>query len=153
MSAEAQDVAVNATHAILPILRRFNDAFIRPEGFAWREAYAVAAMTWGASRGLAIAHAGQDFLSALMLSRSVPLRMADIDAPLRPVGADETAMVGLLEAMQADDTPRARDLIALVTAGRVEAAVIRTGLALAQRLDPIAPPPSTQARPALSVVG
>ncbi|MEJ6392156.1 hypothetical protein V8J82_02750 [Gymnodinialimonas sp. 2305UL16-5] len=146
------DMPSPTEQALLPVMRRFNDAFLRPERFGWRDAYALAAMTWGPSRGLAIAHAVQDFLAALMTSRPVPLRLADPAASIKPLGPDEQAVLRLLRAMQADEAPAARDEIALLTQGRIEAAVIRTGLELAAKLDPMLPMTPDRDRPALEVV-
>lgn len=109
-------------------------------------------MTWGAGRGLEIAHATQDFVAVLMMSRPVPLLLSEVGAPNNRTVHDERAILSMISAMQTDDTPTARDEIASLTAGRVEAAVIRTGLALAALLDPMKSAGGSKERPALCVV-
>ncbi len=138
----------------MPILRNFLNAYLAPETLGWRHAMAAAIGTWGERRGLVIANLCQEFLGALLNSRPVPMVFADpMDLEERQyLTSDERALLALLTAMARDETTRARDLIARLTGGRVAAAVVRTGLVLVARLDPMGAP-RTAARPRLQSVG
>ncbi|GAB5446150.1 hypothetical protein [Gymnodinialimonas sp.] len=144
------------SRALVPVLRNFVAAFLAPDSMGWRHAFAAAVGTWGEARGLALAHLCQEFVYALLQSRPVPLAFADpMDLDARAtLTLDERTVLALLLAMSRDEPARARarDLIAKLTGGRVEAAVVRTGLALAARLDPVSDHRPV-ARPKLQLVG
>jgi len=141
---------------LLPVLRHFLCSLQGDAPRAWQLAYGTAAEVWGEARGLAIAHRAQAFLSALLNSRPVPLRHAD---PLCPearlqLTEDEHALLALLMHMRADETAPARNWLANLTGGRVEAAVVHTALDLCVVLDGRAPAkPKDQPRARLQVVG
>ncbi|MFW5654885.1 MAG: hypothetical protein ACOCYW_04465 [Roseicyclus sp.] len=139
---------------LLPILRHFLRALQEGGSGAWQIGFAAAAEVWGEARGLAIAFRAQKFLAALLKSRPVPLRHAD---PLCPearltITEDEAVLLALLAQMRNDEPRRARDSIAALTGGRVEAAVVRTGLELCAILDGTPGARRGQAARPLSVV-
>ena len=120
----------------LPVLRHILSNLQGDAPLSWRNAFTIAVEVWGEARGLAIAFRAEAFLSALLASRPVHLRVAD---PLNPeerahLTEDEISLLALLTYMRADETPAARDRIAALTGGRVEPAVVRTGLDLARLL-------------------
>ena len=122
---------------LLPVLRYFLSALQSPDGQSWRFAYSAAAEIWGEARGLAVAHRTQNFLSALLKSRPVPLRHADplcLEARAE-LTEDECLLMALLTRMRADETAQARDMLAALTGGRIAAAAVRTGLELSAVLD------------------
>lgn len=138
---------------LLPILRHFLTGLQEPASTGWQNAYGIAAEVWGEGRGLAVAFRAQKFLAALLRSRSVPLRHAD---PLCPedrltLTDDECLLLALLSHMRDDETAQARDMLAALTCGRVEAAVVRTGLELCGILDGGAAA-SSRGAPRLTVV-
>lgn len=137
--------------ALLPVMRHFLNAFLDPETLGWRAALAVAAGTWGEARGLAIAHAVQTFLSAVLNSRPVPLRYSD---PLnledrQRLTSDEVDLLALIANMRAEKTQQSRIIITRLTGGEVKAVVVRTGLSLARMLDPTGEKPAVSKRPVL----
>jgi len=139
---------------LLPVLRHFLSNLQGNVPGAWRLGYATALEVWGEPRGLVIAHRAQDFLSAVLSSRPVPFRHAD---PLCPVARlclsdDECVLLALLTHMRADEAGPARDMIAALTGGRIEAAVVRTGLDLSAVLDGPHGLARSRARPRLAAV-
>lgn len=142
------------SRALLPVMRNVLNAYLSPETLGWRHALAAAVGTWGEPRGLAIANHVQSFLGAVLSSRPVPLIFADpMDLEARKqLTHDESILLALLTAMGREETPRARDLIARLTGGRVEAAIVRSGLSLVARLDPMGTPKPIP-RPKLQSVG
>lgn len=139
---------------LLPVLRHLLSDLQGNVPGAWRLGYATAVEVWGEPRGLVIAHRAQEFLSAVLSSRPVPFRHAD---PLCPVGRlclsdDECVLLALLTHMRADEAGSARDMIAALTGGRIEAAVVRTGLALSAVLDSPHGRARSRARPRLAAV-
>lgn len=140
--------------ALLPVMRHFLNAFLDPQSLGWRPALAAAAGTWGEARGLAIANAVQTFLSAVLNSRPVPLDYndpLDLDARFL-LTSDEVDLLALIATMRVDKTPQARMIVARLTGGHVEAAVVCTGLSLAAMLDPSGGKPAKVKQPVLQVV-
>jgi hypothetical protein len=139
---------VNA--ALLPVIRHHLAALQGTDPLAWRIATRLASKRWGEARGLALAHRTQEFLSAVLACRPVPLAATDpLDLERRKtLTSDEATLLETVLAMRTDNTPRARTLITQLTAGRVTAAAVKTGLSLADVLDaqpsqirrPTAPP-------------
>lgn len=141
MSAEQPRLRVDAldpvSRNLLPVLRHFLLVLQGEKPQGWRQAYTIAAEIWGEARGLAIAHRAQAFLSALLQSRPGPIASAD---PLcltarQDVTEDEQLVLMLLTYMRLDQTPLAREILASLTGGRIEAACVRTGLTLCAVLD------------------
>jgi hypothetical protein len=135
--APTPDTLDPVSRNLLPILRHLLCSLQAPDGVGWQTAYATAAEVWGEARGLAIAFRAQRFLSALLRSRPAPLDCAD---PLCPDGrltltGDECILLALLAHMRDDEPGAARDMLAALTGGRVEAGVVRAGLALCALLE------------------
>lgn len=139
---------------VLTVMRHYLNAFITPETQGWRHAMAAATGVWGEARGLAIANAIQEFLSTVLQHRPVPLRYSDpLDLIARGyVTQDEDAVLSLIANMRHDRVALARDMIGHLTDGRIHAQVVRTGLNLANRLDPCADKGPPQKRPHLRIV-
>jgi hypothetical protein len=139
MSARCANVStldpVNA--AMLPIMRHHLTALQGDDPLAWRHAFHVAVERWGEGRGLALAHRAQVFLSALLACRLVPLNIADpLDLDRRVfLTDDEQHLMVLLSAMREDDAPCARDLLSLLSGGRVTAAIVQAGLSFASLME------------------
>ena len=137
---------------LLPILRHLlQDLTLGERGAAFR-GYATAAELWGEGRGLAIAHRAHRFLDALLRSRGKPLDTTD---PLGPAArgaltGDEALLMALIDQMRRDQTRGARNTLAVLAFGRVEAGVVQNGLSLASLLGDM-PGPSAR-RPVLRVV-
>lgn len=125
------------SRGLLPVLRHFLSGLQQPGSTGWQTAFAIAVEVWGEGRGLAVAFRAQKFLAALLRSRPVPLRHADPLCPLARMTLtdDECLLLAFLLHMRDDETSRARDVLAALTGGRVEAAVVRTGLELCGVLD------------------
>lgn len=113
---------------LLPILRHFLATLQGDSRDGWVVAYGSAVDIWGEGRGLAIAHRCTSFLSALLLSRPVPLDAIDpmCVARWQTVTEDEHAVLALLAAARDDNTAQARTLISDLTGGRVDARVVRS---------------------------
>jgi hypothetical protein len=139
---------------LLPVMRHFLNAFLRPDSLGWRTAMAAAVGTWGEARGLAIAYSMQAFLAAVLKGRPVPINYADpLDIVARTrLTADEIDLLALIASMRRDQTASARDIIARVTGGKVDAAIVRTGLQLAGMLDPAGDRRKKPIRPKLRAV-
>jgi hypothetical protein len=122
---------------LLPVLRHLLGSVQDNAHAGWQTAYAVSVEVWGEARGLAIAYRAQKFLAALLRSRAAPLGYSDPLCPdaRRSLTGDEWCLLALLSHMKADDTPRARDMLATLTRGRVEAMVVRAALELCGALD------------------
>lgn len=140
---------------LLPILRYFLSGLQEQGSTNWQNGFSVAAEVWGEARGLAIAYRTQRFVSALLNSRPVPIRAAN---PLCPEDAlritdDECLLLALLTHMRDDEPRPARDILASLTGGRVEAAVVRTGLDLCAVLDGTHGARRGKGAPVLAVVG
>ena len=123
--------------ALLPVIRHHLAALQGENPLAWRQAFAIAEQQWGEGRGLALAHRSQVFLSALLSCRNVPIRCID---PLNiderhTLTEDERLIMNAVSAMRSDDAPQARQLIALLTGGRLTAVIIQAGLSLALLLE------------------
>ncbi|WP_045998088.1 hypothetical protein [Loktanella sp. S4079] len=123
--------------ALLPIVRHFLNAYLNPESFGWRHAYGASAEVWGEARGLAIAHGVQQFLSAVLKARPVPVAYMDpLDIDQREtLTHDEVDLLGLIAAMRADKTAQARETIMRLTGGQVPTQLVESGLKLAAQLD------------------
>lgn len=122
---------------LLPVLRYFLDGLQDQGSTSWQIGFSMSAEIWGEARGLTIAYRVQRFLSALLNSRPVPIRAAD-PLCLEDTGHitdDECLILALLTHMRDDEPRPARDILASLTGGRVEAAVVRTGLDLCAVLD------------------
>ncbi len=124
---------------LLPILRYHLSALQGADPHSSYRAYEVAAQIWGEPRGLMIGHRAQAFIAALLQSRSVPVEHVDpLDADRRGgLTGDEALLLELITAMNADRTDEARDALARLTRGRMDAPVVRAGLSLAAVLDPV----------------
>lgn len=124
------------TVALLPVLRHHLAALQGANPLSWRLAFSLAEQRWGEGLGLALAHRSQVFLSALLASRSVPLRCVDpLDIDHRhTLTSDEAVLMKALSAMRADDAPLAREMISSLTGGRVTAATVKAGLSLVHLL-------------------
>ena len=140
--------------AMLPVIRHFLNALLKPKTMGWRIAQTAAIGTWGEARGLAIAYDTQKFLSAVLMCRSVPLDFNDpLDLGLRDqLKGDEVAILGLLSAMRADETARARARVLYLTQGQMRAVVVQSALKLAKRLDFDTSGAGPHTRPVLRVV-
>lgn len=140
---------------LLPIVRYFLSGLQDKGSTAWQVGFVASSEVWGEARGLAIAFRTQKFLSALLSSRPVPLRHADPFCPedRLTLTDDECVLLALLTHMRDDEPKPARDMIAALTGGRVEAAVVRTGLDLCAVLDGTHGARRGKATPILSVVG
>jgi len=125
------------SRALLPVLRYLLCSLQQSGHLGWQTAFKVSTEVWGEARGLAIAFRAQTFLSALLNSRSVPLVHANPFCPedRLTLTEDECVLLALLCHMRDDETRSARDILAALTGGRVEAAVVRTGLHLCAVLD------------------
>lgn len=91
----------------------------------------------GRGEGLAIAYYTQQFLSAVLMCRPVPLSFNDpLNLGLREeMKGDEAAMLSLLSAMRADETAQARACVLYLTQGQMRAPVVQSALILAKRLE------------------
>ncbi len=140
--------------ALLPVVRHFLDAFLRPESFGWSKALPVAVGVWGEGRGLSIANGVQVFLAALLKNRPVPVIYIDpLDIGKRhKLTSDEVDILALVAAMRADKTAQARDIITRLTGGEIPERLVRTGLKLAMQLDPTGQPYARTRAPRLEVV-
>lgn len=123
--------------ALLPVIRHFLNALLKPKTMGWRFAQTSAVGTWGEGRGLAIAYCTQQFLSAVLMCRPVPLSFNDpLNLGLREeMKGDEVAMLSLLSAMRADETAQARACVLYLTQGQMRAPVVQSALILAKRLE------------------
>ncbi|MEM7721096.1 MAG: hypothetical protein AAF376_01870 [Pseudomonadota bacterium] len=142
------------SRTLLPVLRYFLCGLQQPGHRGWQTGFLVAAEIWGEARGLAIAHRTQVFLSALLNSRPVPLLHSDPLCPedRRNLTDDECVLLALLSHMRDDQARPARDMIAALTGGRVEAAIVRSGLDLCSVLDGTHGAQRVKGPPQLSVV-
>jgi hypothetical protein len=140
--------------ALLPVLRHFLDAFLRPDTQGWRCAFAVASGKRGEACGLSIAHDTQMFLETILRSRSVSLTYCDpLDIDEREhLTTDEVDVISLLAAMRADRTPQARAILVRLTGGKILPRIVERGLSLAARLDPDTSKSEPSKRPKLEVV-
>ncbi|WP_245540930.1 hypothetical protein [Octadecabacter antarcticus] len=140
--------------ALLPVVRHFLNAFLRPDTQGWRYAFAAASGTWGEARGLSIAHDTQKFLETILRSRPVPLTYCDpLDIDVSEhLTADEVDVLSLIAAMRADRTPQAREILASLTGGHIPPRIVEQGLSLAARLDPDTNKRRPPKRPLLAVV-
>ena len=116
--------------AILPVMRHFLNAFLQPETFGWRPALTVAIGIWGESRGLAIANRMQIFVKAVLRARPLPVTYKDpLDILARgELTSDEVDLLTLIANMRADRTGDARDIISRLTGGKIDTAIVRSGL-------------------------
>ncbi|MFP7675192.1 hypothetical protein ACG74X_17730 [Marivita sp. S0852] len=126
--------------ALLPILRHAVYAFTCPERCAWRSAYMIAAERWGEPRGLALAHATIDLVSAV-LSKDITLEIQDpLDVQQRSeVTEQEHQILLMVRFMRQQDKANARNVMMQLCDGHIYAAVVRAALALASRLDHTGP--------------
>lgn len=139
---------------LLPVLRYFLCALQGDKDNRWRIGYTAAAEVWGESRGLVIAHRAQNFIAALVHSRKERLLHTD---PLSFDGCmdltnDECLLMALLTHIRADEAPQARDILAILTQGHVEAEVVRSALSLCAVLDGMSGYGASCRKPTLSVV-
>ncbi|MBF9052518.1 hypothetical protein GTA62_21155 [Roseobacter sp. HKCCD9010] len=142
------------SRSLLPVLRYFLLGLQDTGHAGWQTAFGTAVEIWGEARGLAIAHRAQLFLSALLNSRPVPLSHSDPFCPEARLSLtdDECVLLALLSHMRDDEAPAARDMLAALTGGRIEAAVVRTGLDLCAVLDGTHGAQRGKGAPRLSVV-
>ena len=140
--------------ALLPVMRHFLNAFLTPESLGWRPALTAAVGTWGEGRGLAIAHSMQTFLSAVLKARPVPVAHNDpLDILSRGyLTSDEVDLLALIASMRTDRTGAARDIIARMTGGKVDAAIVRSGLELSCLLGSATDRPKQPFRPKLRAI-
>ena len=150
-----QSVQLDAvSKALLPVVRHFLDAFLKPDTRGWRYAFAAASGTWGEARGLSIAHDTQMFLETILRTRPVPLAYCDpLDVDVREhLTVDEVDVLSLIAAMRANKTPQAREILVRITGGQIPPRIVEQGLSLAARLDPDTNKSKLPKRPQLEVV-
>jgi hypothetical protein len=142
------------SRSLLPVLRHLLQSLQCSGSDGWQTAYATAAEVWGEGRGLAIAFRSQRFLAALLRSRPGPLRHADALCPdaRRTLTDDECILLALLAHMRDDEAAAARDMLAALTGGRIEASVVRTGLELCGLLGGTGAASRGRRKPRLEVV-
>jgi hypothetical protein len=123
--------------ALLPVLRHFLSCLQGDVPGAWQQGFLDAVETWGEARGLAIAHRGQAFLAALLRSRKGRLAYCEpcCTGPHHAVSDDELSLLALLRHLREDQPGLARNKMAALTRGRIDAEVVRSGLAFAALLD------------------
>ena len=140
--------------AMLPVMRHFLNAFLQPKTLGWRPALTVAIGTWGESRGLAIAYSMQAFISAVLRARPAPVTYKDpLDTLARGgLTSDEVDLMALIASMRADRTGAARDIIARLTDGKIDTAIVRSGLELSSLLGNEDTRPKQPFRPKLRAV-
>jgi hypothetical protein len=142
------------SRALLPVVRHFLNAFMQPDSQGWRLAFASASATWGEARGLSIANGTQTFLSTVLRARPVPLAYCDpLDIDARQhLTLDEGDVLSLLAAMRADETPKAREILARLTGGHIPSRIVSQGLLLAAQLDSDGEVLRSSKRPQLTLV-
>lgn len=121
---------------LLAVLRHLLRSHAQPESQGWEIALQIALERWGAASAGRILLAANAFVRALRKARAGDLLHSD---PLDPVarghlGPEERRMMRMLQAMRRDLAPAARAEMALLTGGRIEPALVRTGIALARCL-------------------
>ncbi|CUH88267.1 hypothetical protein PH5382_02200 [Phaeobacter sp. CECT 5382] len=120
---------------LLPLLRHFLTSLKAPERQSWQYAYKIAAERWGEVLGLRVAQALFKLIDRAVKARGEPLEFLD---PLAPdergfVTRDEFSILRMLHHMRRDETPMAREAVALVTGDTMDPEVIRAGLSFAHR--------------------
>ncbi|MFW8594145.1 hypothetical protein [Cribrihabitans neustonicus] len=138
--------------ALLPLLRHFAASPRAPGSQAWHLAYQTAAERWGESFGLPLAHA----LAALVGRADALIGGLTCHDALEPatrqrVTADEAAFLRMLHHMRRDRTPAARQAVAELAQGRMDAGLIRCGLSLARRFPAGIEAPAAPSRPCLRI--
>ncbi len=121
---------------LLAVARHFIACEHSPHQHSWRIAFTVAAERWGDSIGLPAAYALEKLVRAVLACRqNDPFKAGDpfcLDTR-ELVTPDERLLLETLHHMRRDNTPAARDAIAVMTHGRMDPDVIRAGLSFAKR--------------------
>ncbi|WP_083100738.1 hypothetical protein [Pseudophaeobacter leonis] len=120
---------------LLPVLRHFMMSLAEPERQSWQFAYKIAAERWGETLGLPVANALFKLIQFTSKARRVTFNAID---PLAIedrgfVTRDERAFLRMLHHRGRDETGRARDAVADVSACTMDPDVIRAGLSFADR--------------------
>lgn len=140
---------------VLRVARYFIDGFQNPHNHAWQQAHSIAVERWGEAIGLPVAQSVLKILQALLRCRPEGVSFNDpFDPQSRNFASDdEFWLLGMLHNMRRDQTPAAREAVEVLTQGRMDPDVVRTGLAFAARFSCGAPAKPAQTRaPALRVV-
>lgn len=119
----------------LALARHFLTTFADPASQAWVPAFTIAQERFGPQGG-AIALGLQGLISQLLKLRPLPFRFHDpLSMDVRGfVTPEEHSLILLLRAMTLDVTAEARRHVVVLTGGRLDPSLIRTGLALAKAL-------------------
>ena len=120
---------------LLAVMRHFLTAFTRPETQGWQTAFGLASERWGEVLGPQIAAGGLGLLQTLRRARRREFIYAN---PLcmgcrEQVTGDEAQLMRMIQAMRRDRTDLARPEVLALTAGTMDPALIRSGLAFAAR--------------------
>ncbi|NKX72185.1 hypothetical protein HGE74_08910 [Rhodobacteraceae bacterium R_SAG1] len=120
---------------MLPVLRHLLTSLQVPESQAWQHAFQIAAERWGASFGLGVAQALVPVVARLHALRGQGVELHDpLDLDQRDrLSADEAALLLVLHHMRRDQTSQARDALADLLMGRMDADLIRAALGFAHR--------------------
>ncbi|MFW8633590.1 hypothetical protein [Cribrihabitans pelagius] len=138
--------------ALLPLLRHFAASLRAPGTQSWQLAYQTAAERWGESFGLPLAHAlaglagrADALIGGLTCHGALDL------ATRQSVTADEAAFLRMLHHMRRDQAPPARQAVAELARGRMDAGLIRCGLSFARRFPAGIEVPAAPSRPRLRI--
>lgn len=138
--------------ALLPLLRHLTASLRAPRSQAWHFAYQTAAERWGESFGLSLAHALAGLAGRIdALTGGITCHDALDPATRQLLTSDEAAFLLMLHHMRRDQTPAARQAVARLARGRMDAGLIRCGLSFARRFPAGIEAPAAPSRPQLRI--